>query len=264
MPVTGNMAEPFSMEAARLHARLPAHKRAVDRAVARVKEALALHPGEWAVCASGGKDSTALIGVAVAAGWKGPVFHFTYRETPQQNTEQVSLVADLYGLQVDKVIVPGAFDIFDELGFFPTPETEEQIKATARMDRAYKHAASKHQKMRGWAGIMMGMRTEESQRRRLMLISKGHLYSVEDRPCMTCCPLMDWSSRDVWGFISSHGLPYLRRYDEGDRTSQSSRSEEIWLAMDAWAKGQGEKLRRSDPLMWAELVRKFPQLAHER
>lgn len=253
----------FPIEAARLHARLPAHRRAVGRARDRIREALETVPGTWAVCCSGGKDSAALLDVAVEAGWRGPVFTFRYRETPEENVELVKALADRHGLGTDTLNVTGAFDAFDRVGhFFATPSTDEERAAVRWMNNAYKREVGVHQEARGWAGIMMGLRKDESRVRRMTLSKKGALYRTETRSCWTCCPLLDWSGRDVWARIASADLPYLDRYDEAeDRVLE--RSEETWLAVDCWRWGMAAEMKRRDPTRWHALVAEYPDLARE-
>ena len=157
------LPEAFSMEAARLHARLPAHRRAIARAMGRVREALAAHDGMWACCVSGGKDSTALVSLAVEAGWRGPLFHFLYRETPEANTALVTALGARYGLQVDMLPVTGAWDVFDRAGGFfghgengAAPQGKPAHKDWVwriheRFNRHFENFRSGYEKMLSWA-----------------------------------------------------------------------------------------------------------------
>lgn len=257
------MQQDFSMESARLHAKLVSHRRAVQRAQDRVRQALATAPGTWAAATSGGKDSTAMLDIAVSAGWRGPLFFFEYRETPPENRQQIEALAARYGLGVEAITVTGAFDVFDRVGyFFASASTEKEAAAVRWMERAYKREASEHQAKAGWAGVLIGMRAQESQRRRRMFGQKGWLYTTRDRPLWTCCPLYDWSARDVWGRIASQGLPYLARYDDTDDRLWR-RSEETWLAMDCWRNGMAADMKRRDPERWQELAARYPEIEAE-
>lgn len=254
-------ASDFSVAAAKLHAKLPAHRRAVERATARIQEALATVPGTWAVSCSGGKDSTAMLALAVEAGWRGPLFFFRYRETPPENEELVQGLAARYDLHVDCVDVVGAWDAFERVGhFFASPGTDAEREAVRWMNRTYKRQLAEHQAARGWAGVIIGMRKDESKVRRFALSKKGHLYTTANRPGWTCCPLIDWSARDVWAVIETRGLPWLDRYSHD---MERERSEATWLAVDCWRWGMAAYMKRRDPENWNKLVARWPELASQ-
>lgn len=258
------MEQDFSMDAARLHARLGTHKRAVARAVGRVREALAGTPGVWAVCCSGGKDSSALVSVAVEAGWRGPVFHFRYHDDYDQDSVTMARrVAAYHGLETVEIEVVGEFDAFERCGhFFASPNTPEEKAAANWWERTHKRQINEFHASTGWAGIFMGLRADESRKRRWNFRKKGWIYDTQDRTVRTCCPLSDWSGRDVWGRILTQQLPYLARYDDApDRVLQ--RSEDCWLGYDFWKDGMAVEMRSRDPEMWGRLVARFPDLARE-
>ena len=252
------------MEAARLHAKLPAFRRAVVRAQDRVRQALAAAPGTWAVGCSGGKDSSAMLALCVAAGWRGPVFHFRYRQDYDRGSwEMAARLADRYGLEFDCVEVASEFDAFERAGhFFATPTTPEERAAASWWLRTHKRQIAEHQSARGWAGVFIGMRRDESRVRATTLRKKGWLYQTQERPGWTCCPLFDWSGRDVWSSIAAEGLPYLARYDAAeDRVLE--RSEDCWLGVDIWRWGMATEMQRRNPEQWRNLVARYPELSKQ-
>lgn len=254
----------FSMEAARLHAKLPAHRRAAERAIGRVRQALAAAPGTWAVGVSGGKDSAAMLDVCVEAGWRGPVFHFRYRGDYEHEQEAMARgLAGRFGLAFDCVEVPSEFEAFERVGrFFSSPETPDERAAARWWEREHKRVVHEHQRGRGWAGIFIGMRAEESRMRSMVLRRKGWLYSTQDRPGLTCCPLSDWSGRDVWARIAASGLPWLARYDDAeDRILE--RSEDIWIAPQFFAHGGASDIRQRSPEAFYDLAERFPGIGKE-
>ncbi len=253
------------MEAARLHAKLPAHRRAVARASARIREALEAAPGTWALGCSGGKDSIAMLDVAVEAGWRGPVFHFAYADDYDDDGRSAAVtVAETFGLEADVIEVVSEFEAFERVGhFFPSASTKEERAAVRWWETTYRKQIAVHMEARGWAGVFMGLRKDESRVRAMMLGKKGHLYQTQGRPGWTCCPLLDWSGRDVWARIAERKLPYLERYDDAaDRIRE--RSEDTWLSVDLWRFGLASDIRRRDPERWNALVARFPGLEMER
>lgn len=246
-----------------LHARLPVHRRRVEQARQIVREALARCPGTWAVGCSGGKDSVALAALAVEAGWRGPLFHFRYQETPPENTALVYELGVRLGLPVDEIEVPGAFEVFDRFGFFTSPETAGQRRAVREMERGYKETAESFAAER-YVGLFWGLRAEESKPRAIVVARHGTLYKAASRQTWTALPLARWSADDVWAWIIARDLPWLGRYDAA-RDRGRMRSEETWLsAPTVWSKGaMGQELRRRDPARWQELCARFPALRRE-
>lgn len=253
---------PAERETYRLQAKLASHKRVVSSSMATIRSALDIHPGVWAVCCSGGKDSTAMLSVAIDAGWTGPIFHLWYSETPPENTEVVFFLAERFGLRVDSLKVPGAWDVYEECGrFFTCAETDRERKSVRDMLRGYKSSAAAFTKEMGYCGIMMGLRREESRCRSIIAAKKGSIYTVKDRPTTTCCPMLNWSSRDIWARHVSHDLPWLARYDLSD-DRERERSETTWLASETiWRHGQAQRMRRYDPELWSRLVLRWPELS---
>lgn len=249
------------LEEYRLHARLPAFRRKLERAKEAVHLAQAAVPGVWAVSFSGGKDSAALLHVCLEAGWRGPVLHFFYEETPEENTAFVRRLAEAHGLELHILRVPGAWDVYRETGsFFTVPGTEEEKRAARRMLKAYKEEVNRYAARQGWAGQFLGMRKEESRRRLMALARKGILYRTQDRLPWTCCPLAEWSARDVWAYIVARDLPYLSLYDTASNPERE-RSEPVWLACDrAWSDGQAVRLKRERPEEYRMLMLRFPDL----
>lgn len=252
---------PEEREAYRLHARLPAHRRAVDGAKEIVRRALAEHPGTWAVAASGGKDSTAMLDLCLDAGWRGPLFHFWYAETPAENTALVLALAERHGLPVDTVRVPGAWDVYEAVGhFFPVARTAEERAATRAMLRGYKDTADGAARERGYTGLFIGLRAEESRPRAITISRKGVIYRTEDRCTVTCLPLARWTARDVWARHLTRGLPWLPRYDAAE-DRERERSEVTWLAAEGlWRHGQASRIRETDPALWARLTERWPEI----
>ena len=255
------------MESARLHAKLPAHGRAVGRAIARVREALEGAPGTWALGCSSGKDSAALVGIAVEAGWRGPVFHVEYPgDYDLEPTANARALADLFGLPFLTVSVMSEMEAIDQVGpdvwSFGQAGQDGWETAARLWQRTYKREIDVFQARQGWAGLMLGMRGEESIARRSVFRRKGHTYHTASRPFLTCCPLYDWSARDVWAAILARDLPYLERYDRAE-CRVWERSDDAWFAPDAWGKGMAKKIWARNPEAWDRLVQKYPGLASQ-
>lgn len=244
-----------------LQSRLRSFTRRVEEAKGLVRAALETVPGTWAVSCSGGKDSTVLLGVAIEAGWRGPVFHFRHPETPAENTALVHDLARCFDLEVVEAPTPGAWEVYERIGrFFDLPETPDEKAEVRRMLNGYKAASAAALEATGAVGAFWGMRAQESRQRKIIMAKKGDLYRVQDRSTWTSNPIRWWSVRDVWGFTVSRDLPCLRIYDIDDNR-EHVRSEVTWLAAPhLWAKGQAQKMRDQDIVTFEALCQRWPNL----
>lgn len=242
----------------RLYAKLPVFRRRIKRSMDVIREALSI-PGAWAVSCSGGKDSVVLLDLCIIAGWRGPLFHFWYDETPGENTELVRQMADKYGMQLHLLYVPGAWDVYQEVGhFFVHPETPDEKAATNRMLRQYKKILNEYVATQNWTGQFLGLRRNESRIRGMILAKKGTLYKTKDRSAWTACPLAEWDVRDVWAYTLLRGLPYLSRYEHAP---EGERSEITWLAAESlWRYGMAARLKKEDPEEFSRLAAMWPEI----
>jgi len=65
----------------------------------------------------------------------------------------------------------------------------------------------------GYDGAAIGIRADENAYRRIHIRTYGPLFRAETRQVWQVYPLASWSVRDVWAFILSRGLDYNRAYD---------------------------------------------------
>lgn len=70
---------------------------------------------------------------------------------------------------------------------------------------------AKHKKTDGYDIAVIGIRFEESARRR----SKWRMFGQKQDRTYYVCPICDWSEEDVWEFLNSNGIPHCSLYDEG-------------------------------------------------
>ncbi|MGQ9824639.1 MAG: phosphoadenosine phosphosulfate reductase family protein [Desulfotomaculales bacterium] len=248
-------------EESRLYAKLAVFKNRVEKAKEIIRKALADVPGTWALSFSGGKDSTALFYLCLEVGWRGPVLHFYFPETPEENTAFVETLTEKHGLELHLLQVPGAWDVYTETkSFFVTPNTPEEEAAKKKMLKDYKRVINSYIDAQLWSGQFLGMRKNESKTREIALKSKGFLYRTRDRKTWTCCPLYNWEARDVWAFIFSRNIPYLHCYDKATGP-EKERSEIVWLACErAWSNGQIAWLKKERPDEFRRLMFIWPDL----
>ena len=243
-----------------LYAKLGVFRKRIKFADDIIKEAL-VQNDQWAVAVSGGKDSTVMLDLCFEAGWRGALFHFRYKETPIENTALCISLAENYGLRLDIVDVPGAFDVFEEFGFFVSAGNAAQQFAVKQMLSDYKRIADEFTEEKKYQGLFIGMRKEESKVRAITISKYGMIYQTANRKTKTCCPIALFGGKDIWAYIFSRKLPYLSIYDKTDNR-EKQRSELTWLDTESlWRYGQGRKYKQMFPSQWNEYVKKWPELA---
>lgn len=250
-------------ESFRLHARLPVHARRIAGATSTVRLALADVPGPWGVSLSGGKDSVALAHLAHAAGWRGTLFHYWSEEIPPENTAIVLELGQRLDLPVVTVRITGDFDFFAEVGrFLVVAQTDEDRRLMRAHDRRYRGDIQAAVAAHGFAGLFWGLRKDESRARAITIRRYGSLYRAKGRQEWTCHPLAGWSARDVWAYLVTHDLPWLARYDAAEDRERARSETTFQFGLDGalWCRGQGARLRHDDPVLWARLIARFPDL----
>lgn len=71
---------------------------------------------------------------------------------------------------------------------------------------------AKHRKTEGFDMAFIGVRGEESPRRRETWRTFGR---KGDGTCY-CCPIFEWTTNEVWEFLNARKIPHCRLYDEGN------------------------------------------------
>lgn len=73
--------------------------------------------------------------------------------------------------------------------------------------------AAKHRKTEGFDISVVGIRAEESPRRR----ANWRVFGIKQDHSVYVCPIIDWTEADVWEYLNGMGVPHCRLYDDGFR-----------------------------------------------
>ena len=160
----------------------------VERSVAALLAFAAAGPCH--LCLSGGKDSTALAGIAALAGLSLPAVWF--RAVPKHNPE-IPAVFDVLGVSCEIVDYES-----------PVPLRLTSLEAEAVAGRNFMAACRAYEKEHGRR--VLGVRADESRVRLLKMKRWG--LSTDN----SCTPLGWWTVADVFGFLAVRGLPVHPTY----------------------------------------------------
>ncbi len=195
-----------------IHATLDSYKRRLDRAV---RHARLGHEtcGNMYVAMSGGKDGVALACVVSDAGLGDRMLAHAHNElnTPGM-LETAEATADLLDMDLD-VFEPEQ-NVFKWLAAYPHDASiveYEHHKEFAKLFASGNMLVA-YQYDNGFDGAFTGMRSEESRGRRMNRIMRGHMYQLSKDASWMCQPIVDWSARDVFACLVSHGAPIHPHY----------------------------------------------------
>lgn len=227
-------------EIAALHAKTRLHKARVEDARRIVAEALTLDAAPY-VAFSGGKDSTV---VAALVREQAP-------DTPLVWSDDEWYLPET-GEYMERVRASGA-----ELHAIRTNAWHAEWLQVAGDYGGIPEYAAGH----GWLLAFLGLRQEESGKRRVHLRRFGPLHYAESNKQWQCNPIHAWSWRDVWAYIVAHELDYNRAYDVLERIGIPSERQRVGpLAVErALGYGQIAILKRGWPDLWNRFVSEHPE-----
>jgi phosphoadenosine phosphosulfate reductase len=208
----------------RLHARLPAFKRKLERASAIINEAIQMvAPDRWMLSFSGGADSLVMLDLLdemgflssigtrwVDDGWDYPATITFLAETEQR-----------YGFRLQRMrSVHNWREWCIEMGRPELGDDPAAYEAWGNPRDGWSGGWNTHSEwlasLAGYDGVFLGLLASES-RARSYALHNGYkpLYQVKSEGGMWhCSPLAAWTKRDVFAYLISRDVPYNPVYDK--------------------------------------------------
>lgn len=236
------------------------YRKKVDSAVEHLLRGAS--KGRMFVSTSWGKDSIALCDLAIRA-LPAPVtlFHMSspyslpgYDDTIAHFSARANVVTHKATRTLLEYI-----ELCRDIGLPHERSRSEQSRVITSIKRG---PAAEFAAEHGFAVQALGLRIEEHGPREFVLKSRGPVYQIADES-WRCCPLIGWSSRDVWAYIFANGLPYNRRiYDaETHGLTRFTIRNTGWLSTDGAHYGRIAWLRTHFPDEYRLLYKDFPAVA---
>jgi phosphoadenosine phosphosulfate reductase len=202
----------------RLHARLPAFARKVERAQAIIATAMQQMRTPY-LAFSGGVDSTVLLDLVWQAGHRIPVLWgddgYDYPET----LDFLTATEQRYGFALQRIrCMQPWHDWCVEMARPDLCDDPAALRAWGNpcvWGATWNSLKDAHRE-RGYDGVFLGLLASESRGRGYVLKEGRHaLYQVQDEGGMWhCSPLAAWTKQDVWAYVVLHSLPYNAAYDK--------------------------------------------------
>jgi len=172
----------------------PEHQRLVAAARAEIRRVNSRY--RTVVAFSGGKDSTVLLHLALQVNPDIHVFHWDHGPWLMPRQIERQIIENARQLGARNLIVRGS-------KLLETPEARTNWRVWYL---TFWNTLARLRKDYGWEKNLVGLRGEESHRRRRTIRRHDRKWEVY--------PLADWSWLDVWGYIVSRSLPYPSIYDK--------------------------------------------------
>lgn len=253
--------EEWRLEQYRLHARLSGHRRLVERALGLIEEALNTDRS-WYVSWSGGKDSNALLHLVRRLKPDVPIMHFDTELDYPDCRETATCWIDEWGIGDQTTVLRPEVSLWEIIDRHGGPEMQVN-RASSELDKkGFFEPVARYAEERGYTGVFMGLRAEESRGRCMNRKMRGPMYATT-RGMMHCNPLSDWRTADVWAYTVANDIPWLPVYDKVRGHPNPERIREGWYPVGGFQVSQGGLvwLRANYPELYQELKRRYPHYA---
>lgn len=245
----------------RLRARLPVYRRRVARSQALIRETT--KSDNSIVMFSGGKDSTALLGIvqSVVPGIKA-AFIDDGAQTPwtyQQIAAMQSAGFDIQTIQTRYTLVEW-FQMVGQWGYEGEHKQYDDAHWSTQSIRWLLIDEPAGRLLNdGYTVQILGTRAQESKGRRANRRVRGLVYAKKSGQTIVQ-PITDWETIDIFTYIVTNDLPLSAEYLQPNDPLRFERRSASTLITDADPIGAKYWLRQRHPDLWQEYTAMFPRL----
>lgn len=245
----------------RLRARLPVYRRRVARSQALIQEHATLDNS--IVMFSGGKDSTALLGLVRAVLPGTPA---AFIDDGAQTPWTYQQVEAMQAVGFDIQIIPTRYTLvewFQMVGQWGYEGENKQYDDAHWSTQSIRWLLIDEPASRilddGYTVQILGTRAQESKGRRTNRKIRGLVYDKGSGQTIIQ-PIADWETIDIFTYIVTNDLPISEEYLQPDDPLRFERRSASTLITDADPIGAKYWLRQRHPDLWQEYTAMFPRL----
>lgn len=176
-----------------LWAKTTEHQDRVQKSLETIKHYV--EKGKCMVAFSGGKDSTAMLHIALQVDPEIEVYHWNHGSQLMPTEIENEIVNNAKLIGAKNLILQGS-------PLLEKPNARSNYKVWYLV---FWNTLHRERKNRGWEYQFVGLREEEGCKRRA---------KIKEQPKGEVYPIADWKWLDVWAYIVSHNLPYSKVYDK--------------------------------------------------
>jgi 3'-phosphoadenosine 5'-phosphosulfate sulfotransferase (PAPS reductase)/FAD synthetase len=105
-------------------------------------------------------------------------------------------------------------------------------------------------------GHFMGLRIEESKKRKMNYLTRGHIYIRQGMK--VCTPIALWEGMDVFAYIIQNDIPYIDVYDKDTFDMPHEIRFSWWYNPSFENQGNVVKIKKNNPELFSRLEGKLP------
>lgn len=240
-----------------VHANTSAFQRKVEKSKNIIEEFLSIGAKSYSSL-SGGKDSTAMTHLIASVNKDVQIVSQKDDMDFPGEKEFVKMIAGICNMGIS-VIEPkeSLWDILESFDF-----TEDvHSSGTDFSERFFYGVLRAHQKEKNYKGAFLGLRAEESKGRAMNAKVNRYIYYNLSWGQLICQPIIEWSAKDVFGYLFKHNLPILPLYFQTKFVGSPEKIRKSWVLPSAQSsQGQATWLKYYYPEIFNRLAKINPKI----
>lgn len=200
--------EQYWREVFSLHADLYSFKKKVEEAKNVIDKFLQMGLKVYG-SVSGGKDSTAMLHLINSV--NSDITFMTEKDDMDfpNEREYIDTLVQKYNLEMD--IISPSISLWEEVKNIEFTE-DIHSRGTSFSDRNFYGIIEQYKKIKGFEGVFLGLRTQESKGRKANFQKNGFIYHNKTSNDFICQPIANFTATDVFAYLVSNDIPILDVY----------------------------------------------------